>query len=204
MQTRIKIGAEAVTFDCAPELHQQASWLAGILRNIASERGAIFFQPGRTIQLGWSRLTLVREGGELQVHEPDFDTDPFTHTRNRLTVTLTVLAQQNDWLHRLQVDPVAFHYSDKFYVSHGTREVSNVFLQRMPAGETETNPPWAMKLLADPKRESDWEWVFVFSLLRFRPWYLPFLALPVGFLVVFQDDEVDAVIDPANRVVFAR
>ena len=88
MQKRFAVGTETVTFECDTALHQQADWLEGVLRDTAAQKGDAFFTPGRTIQLGWSLLTLVREGGDLQVHEPDFDADPFTQTRNSVTVTL--------------------------------------------------------------------------------------------------------------------
>ncbi len=204
MQIRFAVGAETVTFECDTALHKQADWLLGVLRDIASERGNSFFAPGRTIQLGWSLLTLVREGGELQVHEPDFDADPFTRTRKNLTVTLTVIAQQNDWLHRLGAEPTAVDYRDKIFVADGALKTDSVFLQRLPRGESEGDSGWAMKLLSDPKRDTTWEWVFVFALIRFRPWYLPFLTLPVGFIVVFRDDQLDAILDSDNKTVYSR
>src|SRR5262245_48591327 len=130
MDRVIKIGSRDVRFRCAKELTPQADWLEKLLKDIAVERGDDFFAPGKTIQLGWSRLTLVEKDGVLEVHEPNFAGHAATETRDQLTATLTVISQQNDITNALGIEPTPLDFLDKIVVVKGALEAENFFFQR--------------------------------------------------------------------------
>lgn len=202
MKRELTIGSRVVRFRCAKELVPQADWLEGLLKEIAADRGARFFAAGKTIQVGWSRLTLVDKKGVLEVHEPDFDADPETDTRNDLTVTLSVIAQQNDVLNSLGLEPAALDFLDKIVVVTGALEADDVFFQRADPDEGDSG--WTMKLLDDPHRDTEYEWVFVYGLLRVLPEAMKILTLPVGYMAMFPDRQLDAILDGDDNQVYTR
>jgi hypothetical protein len=202
MQRELTIGSRVVRFHCAKELAPQADWLEGVLKDIAAERGDDFFAPGKTIQLGWSLLTLVDKDGVLEVHEPDFDGNPAKQTRNDLTVTLTVIAQQNDIINALGVEPVPVNFLDKIVCVEGVLDAEDVFFQRSAPKGDDTG--WTMKLLADPHRDTDYNWIFVHALLRIRPAAMKILTLPVGYMAFFLGDKLDAILDENDKQVYPK
>lgn len=202
MDKELTFGSRVVRFRCAKELAPQATFLEGILKDIAAQRGDDFFAPGKTIQLGWSRLTLVEKDGVLELHEPDFAGEPAIQTRNDLTVTLTVIAQQNDITNAIGIEPVACNFLDKIICVEGVLEAKDVFFQRSsPKGD---DSGWTMKLISDPHRDTTYSWIFVYALLRVRPSAMQILTLPVGYMAFFLGDKLDAILDENDKQVYPK
>ena len=172
MITRI-ISNKKFFVSCADQFRQQADWLLSLLEKIEKERGAGFLEDGSSIQIGWSFIKIRREGDKLIVAEPNFSGDPFQETNDDLTCTLKVQAEQNDVLSALGLEgtPVPKSGDSGWYI-----------------GEVEQPQN---ELIA----------IYVYQLLQLRPAILQVLALPKGYIVVFQNNEIETILNEQNEPV---
>lgn len=188
-----EIDGSMVVVRCDESLQTQAQWLLGILRELSS--GGPALRDGVRVDVGWSVITLRSIHKKLYVHEPDYSGDPFTQLRNDLTATLTVIANQNDFLALLQVSGVPARFDQKIVLSGGALEIDHVYLER--SGEiTPTDSGWYIGPVDED--QSKLEAIYVFQLLDTRPNLLRFLALPDGCLVVVSGDRIESVVDGRN------
>lgn len=196
MQTSISIGPRVIRFRCANEFLPQAERLESVLRAIGVERGGDFFTPGRTIELGASLLELVEYEGVLEVHEPDFTSDPSVLTHDDLTTTLSIVAQQEDITRPLGVRPVAVSAFDKVKCTEEALRGRDVFMQRVDPSNG--NSGWSLALIDDPERDEGCDWIPVHALLRLLPSAARVITLPAGYMAMFPDRELSAIVDPTN------
>jgi len=200
MNRSLKLGSVAIQYSIQKELTRQADWFDQELRDLFMARGHSLFSPGKTMQFGWSRLTFVASDQGLRIHEPDFAGDPATETRDDLTVTITVLAQQADIRKSLNIEPVSVDFLDQLYFVEGALEAGDVFFQR---GEGQVGiSGWVMKLHDKPHQDGPYAWFFVYELLQVLPAAMAILTLPVGYIAVFLGETLDAILDENDRKVY--
>jgi hypothetical protein len=155
---------------------------------------------GVTVQLGWSMLTLQRLGRDLIVHEPDFARDPFHDLRDDVTVTLAVLARQAAVLNRVAVKGVPVRWDDKMVIARGCLGERRVYMQR--ADPRPGDSGWyvgPVDLPGPGKDPGGYEAVYVFEVLNLRDPLLQMIALPQRYLVVFDGDKVEAIVDGDDK-----
>lgn len=197
----LRVGEVELVAHCNDAFAAQAG---SMLEAIASFQGqGKRLTDGVHVQFGWSLLILRRCGDDLVVCEPDFDGDPFHEVREDVTCTLRVLMGQVAVVRRLGLRPVEIRFDDKVVLAKGCLAEQWVYLQRSEPRPGDSG--WYVGPVdrsAPEQRPENYEAIHVFELLRRREGLLRVLALPAGYLVVFDGDEVEGVADPNNHEVW--
>jgi len=199
MSTRFatSIGGDLVAIYCAPTLAVRAEGLLAHLAKLhARGRG---LADGDTISCGGSLLALRRQRGELVVHEPAFDGDPLSETRPDVTTTLRTLDSQIELLARCSAPAQPTMFWETVTVPRGTLDVRRVYLHRHRKLSMRDSG-WSLAPL-DGEAEGLGT-LFVHEILAKRPALVPALAFPEGWLVVFDGNRVQSVLDPSERQVW--
>jgi hypothetical protein len=196
MITRSRIiSGKRFTASCADALQPHAEWLLSLFERIEKERGSGFLEDGARIQVGWSLLSIRREGDALVIVEPDFSGNPFETSRADLTTTLSVQAQQNDVLTALGLPGTAVSFRDKIVFAKGCLDQPHIYLERQAPKPGDSG--WFIGEVKKP--QSELAAIYVYQLLKIRPEILKVLALPVGYVVVFRDTAIEAVLNDKNQ-----
>ena len=196
--TRAIAGREVVA-RCHPALERHAHWLLGVFDELDREGKDVW--GGQRIEVGWSLLTLWREGERWIVHEPNFAGDPFRGTRGDVTTSLSVQAQQNDVVKRVGVEPVKVSFQDHILIGEGCLDAPDVYLQRHEP-PTPSHSGWYLGPVNGDVEER--ENFYVYELLKRRQAVLQVLALPPGYLAVFERDRIKAVLNSADEDLWTR
>lgn len=186
----LNVGGQEVVVNCAPQLERQAASLLELLDMLQLSGEEL--RGGETVQFGWVLLTLVERGGELVVHEPDFDGDPFTELRDDLTASLTVTAEQAQLLARLGLRSEPARFQQNVVTGKDCLGERRVYLEHKQPVAPDDSGWYVGPVEGTPQEFAS---IRVYELLRLRPALLQALALPQGYLVVFEGDEIKAVLD---------
>lgn len=162
-------------------------------------------RDGTTIDFGWSRLTLLQRGDELVVHEPDFDGNPFAGGVPDVSRTLGVLRAQLALTAAVGVEPYATRFDQKVALVRGGLELPRIYLERRATSNAEDSGWFIGDAAGAPPRRATAETIdvlWVFQLLRRRRAVMQVLALPAPFLVVFDGENIEAIVDGAGKNVW--
>jgi hypothetical protein len=196
-----QLGDERVSVDC---LDGYADLVPPVLNLLTAlyEHGEPMTE-GLALRWGWSELVLVREAdGRLQVHEPDFGDDPLESYRPDVTATLQVQAATRDVLARCGVEPHPVRF-DELMVVAGDALAAPVLMAQRNKPSAPGDSGWYVG--ARPGfEEGRLAPRMVFELLGSRPGLLPALALPAGWQVVLDGDDILRVVDDRDRDVLRR
>lgn len=194
-----KIGDNTVVVRCSTALVIQAEWLLGLLHRLWVQ--GVPIDAGKKIQLGWSILSFRQESpGLLVVCEPDFSRNPFLDTRDDVSCTLSVQQAQNTFAKQIQVEILPVSFQDKVVIAKGSLSTSHIYLERN-ADPKKGDSGWYIGPCEPTSSPPDLEAVYVYELLQLRPSVLQCLGLPPGYLVVFQDEEIETVLNADNKNV---
>lgn len=199
---RRDIGGQPVVVRCNPALQEAAEWLLGALVQLDAEQK---LHDGAQLAFAWIPLRLRQEEDVLVVEEPHFVAGAVDGASADLSRTLAVTTAQLELARKAGTQPVRSWFADRVLVEPGCLLETNVYLQRMHDG-AEGDTGWYLGL-ADrearglrPPAEHELEARRVFELFA-RPPLLQVLALPAGFLAVFEDDRLRTVLDPNDNAV---
>lgn len=192
IETSAVMGVKRVTLKCAQRVALQAQWVLDLLRKLELE--SEIFKDGARIELGWVILTVSGTSGEFTLLGPDFERDPFRDTTDDLTVCLEVQAKQNDVLRRMGIEGEAASFQDKVVIAKGALHLERVFLERT-ADVEKGDSGWYIGPAVNTEEQPPLEAIYVFELLKHRPDLLQVLALPPGYLVVFDRDKIESVLN---------
>jgi len=191
----MRLGNRTIVVTCSDHLQVQADSLLGEIRNVEDSRGAGFLKDRSTIIFGWSLLTLKLEAGELVVHEPDFARDPLKHTRGDVSCTLDVLAQQARIVNGLRIEPADVDFRHTMVALRGCLQNRRIYLERKLAAHHGDSGWYVGDADATVDVLPEYESLRIYQLLPLRPVLMQFLTLPVGYLVVLDDEKVEAVLN---------
>lgn len=199
---RRDIGGQPVVVHCDPALQEAAEWLLGALVQLDAQQK---LHDGAQIAFAWIPLRLRQEADALVVEEPHFAQGAVDGANVDLSRTLAVTTAQLELARKAGTQPVRAWFADRVLVEPGCLQETNVYLQRMHDG-AEGDSGWYLGL-ADrearglpPPTESELEARRVFELFE-RPHLLQVLALPAGFLAVFEDARLRTLLDPNDNAV---
>lgn len=198
---RRQVGRRVLRARCADALAAQAEWLLGVVASFDGRGKGL--ADGVSIQLGWSLLRLRQDGSELAVCEPDFAANPFEQVRDDVTRPLTVQTRQNAVLARLGIEGTPVRFDDKVIAKKGCLAEPRVYAQRQEPDDGDSG--WYVGPVGGPDGQpgvEDLEAWYVFQLLAVRPALLDVFMLPEGYLVVFDGERIDSVVDPDNHDVW--
>jgi len=192
-----RINGRDVSIQCADALGEQASFSLDLIKGIERDKGPGFLRDGTRLQVGWSILTLRSRESALIVCEPDFDGDPFKSTRDDVSCTLLVQAQQNDTLRGLGLSGVPVSFQDKIVLAKGCLGDAKIYLERKPP--TQGDSGWFIGRVDKSANNKDLEAVYVYQLLKRRAALMKILLLPPGFLIVFEGDRIESILDDKDQ-----
>jgi hypothetical protein len=173
---------------CDPALDLQAESVLHLFEEIEAMGSPIL--AGRSIPLGWSKLSVHARGDDFVLCEPRFDGDPFVEVSDDITQTLSVIVEQTAITQRLGVASQHTAFHDEVVVAVGALDLPRIYCERSETG-------WYIGP-RDHEGVLDCETLRVYQLLQLRPAVLSVLALPVGYLVAFDGDSIETVLDAAN------
>lgn len=199
MKYQLQVGTTCLVAHAADALAPQAEWLLKTLEGLLD--GGKRLTEGGRVQVGWSFLTLRLRDNELVVCEPDFDGDPFSGVREDVTLTLTVIGQQNEVLARVGAAGVASSFQDKIVLLKGCLEEPHIYLERNHSAP-EGDSGWYIGPVDGHDVGGDYDAIYVYQLLRLRPELLQVLSLPPGYLIVFDGVKIKAVLDESEQDVW--
>ena len=186
----LQLGGRRVVARCAPELALHAESLLQLLGELESCGPAL--AEGARIPLGWAQLSVRAHGDDLVLCEPRFAGNPFVEVHEDITQTLAVLVEQSALAQRLGValEPIAFDAT--VFVACDALAEQRIYAERRSEG-------WHIAAVvparARDREELRCEPLRVFELIARRPSLRRVLALPTGFLVSFDGDEIETVLD---------
>jgi hypothetical protein len=200
MKLERRIGGHKIVVSIDPRHRERAVGLLATLAELHAAGPPL--AAGSTIDFGWCRLVLKPAGQLLEVHEPDFAAGTAGATRASLDNTFDVLVAQIALAAQVGAEPVAAPAEDTLVVRKGALALRRLFAKREAPSPGDTG--W---FVGDPDDGLapdvvDMERITVGSLVRDRPSLLPVLALPPGYIAVLAGDDVEAILDPADQVVF--
>jgi hypothetical protein len=188
-----ELGDETLVAHCHSHLSQQAEWLLRLVQSLRdTEKGV---RDGTTIQLGWSMITVRRLNSKLVLFEPDFGGDALAAVRPDVTVTLWVLSQQSDLLVKLAVEGVAARFDEKVILATGVLRDTRIYLERTPDVSVGDSGWYIGPVEGEDATDGPLEAIRLYELLKLRPAVMPVLALPPGWLIVFNGDHIEAVLN---------
>lgn len=105
-----------------------------------------------------------------------------------------VLLEQKKLLSKLQLTGEAVSLNDKIVCSKGALALDEIYLERI-GGCEKGDSGWFIGSTNEDDEVEEYEAYWVHQLLEIRPAIMKVLSLPSGYLVVFNKDELIAVLD---------
>jgi hypothetical protein len=138
----------------------------------------------------------------LLVCEPDFFGNPFTQERPDISTTLAVQVNMIRFAQRVGVDPPDVLFQDKIVLAQGCLRESKIYLERLPITKR-GDSGWYIGPRAGTlaPTQNELEAIVVYELLQQRQALLPVLCLPVGYMVIVDDDQMVDVVNARNESV---
>lgn len=204
---KLHLGACTVVARCDPSLFLEAESVLQLLERLESSGSSIVH--GTQVPLGWSQLTIrardERRGSDdkddLVLCEPRFDGDPTTELREDITQTLAVLRAQATFVQKIGAASQPTAFDREVTVACGVLHQRRIFAERRePASEHDSG--WFIGP-RDLPGDVECTTLRVYELLHHRSALLSVMALPVGYLVAFDGDDVETVLDTHDRDLWA-
>lgn len=196
-----KIGSRTFSLKCDELLERQGEFLLNLFANTEEKAG--FLENGMKIQVGWSILFVHETDGEnVEILAPDYASNPFERTTDDLTETLSVQLEQNDVVKLSAAEGEATLFQDTFISSEQALESERIYLERTEH-RTDGSSGWYLgPAESEQVDQAELRRYYVFQLLTRRPGVLKALALPKGYVVVLNGEDVEAVLDTEDRNVW--
>jgi hypothetical protein len=181
-----QIADSTVALRCDASCQEHGEWVLASL----AERAESGWTPrgGLRIEFGWSVLSLIGQNNTYVVHEPDFDNDPTSWVRDEVTTSLLVQADMLGIAAAVDVEPVFPNFADRVLVKEGWLEAHKVSLFR-GIDPRLAESKWMINH-DDADEATPTDTIRVFELLKLRRSLLSALALPPGYLAVFEGDQM--------------
>lgn len=184
------INGKYIVIEAEEELEPQVDILYQVLSNI--ETNTII--DGYSIQVGWAVYCIREAVDAYQLTVPNFSTNPFEDETNDLTLALWIQLQQSHFLRKINVEGETIKFSDKVVVAKNILQKSDIYLQRSD-GQAKGDSGWYVGAVNDADDTDELEVFYAYQLLKIRPELIKVLALPYEYMVVFNDDEIKAVLN---------
>ncbi len=130
------------------------------------------FADGRTIQIGWSILSLRGTPGQLELFEPDFQSFPISWQLG-VNLTMRQLFQQRAVCELFGCDPEFPSLTQAGIACPGFANCSEYTMEREQPRDSDSG--W---LFSTPLESDEGEWHSLYQLALQKPSIIPLLALP--------------------------
>jgi hypothetical protein len=177
------IDSQTIIIECDEALEPAAGDVLKMFADLAAAGTRL--REGLRVRFGWSMLTLRVEDDRLRVCEPLFSGDPRSELNPKLTITLSVIAEQVKWLH-----------------TGAALEADEIFALRGESA-SEIDSGWSVAPVPSAGKQidtSNLSSVPIYRLLSARLGLLAILTLPDGYLARLRGDEVVEITDSLGHV----
>lgn len=172
------------------ELEPQVEILFAILEQVDHNK----LIHGFSLQAGWSVYYLhERENGNFILTTADYSKNPFEDITEDLTLALWVQLEQGHFLRKMNVDGLSINFSDKIILSKDVLELEKIYLQRNGSVE-KGDSGWYIGPVED-NNTTELYALYAYQLLKIKPEIIQVLALPNDYMVVFDGNEIKAVLN---------
>lgn len=173
-------------------LEHQARALLGKAKDILSSRDRSKSEP-TTIDFGWARFIVTRNGDSWTVHEPTFRGEASVNTRDDVSLSLAVVFRQLAFVRLLGLEPQEVSFKDTLiYVPKNIRD-RKLCMERSEKTQAGDSGWYVGPVDA---AQSDMVSRYTCELVHVRPSMLDALLLPEGSLVTWDGDEIESVFPP--------
>lgn len=189
---------------CSIDLHIQAIAMLNKFK-------AMGVKKGQTIKFG-STILLIRENNgntrDLIVYEPDFSaSDPINSWKDDLTQTLKVTRNQALLLKNIGLKNGECSFFEKIVVIKNILDYPNIYMQRQEV-DRKRDSGWFIGYAdrshddMDMDDSNNYESMYIYELTQKRPELLELICLPIGYIVVFENYAVKAILNNEDQVIF--
>jgi len=182
-------------------LYPQVQILFKVLEKIPSEK----IKNGYSIEIGFSVFSLVEREKGYCIVVPDYMKNPFSDKTEDLTIALWVQLEQTDLLRLCNLEGESVRFDDKLVVAKNVLQEKYISLQRYSDLGKDASG-WCVESVVygeDKKFQgvptNDYETIFAYHLLKFRPALLKALALPYEYIAVFDGETINAILNGQNE-----
>ncbi|PFA19835.1 MULTISPECIES: immunity protein Imm33 domain-containing protein [Bacillus cereus group] len=158
---------------------------------------------GFSIQVGWSIYFLDKreDGYHIIVH--DYTKNPFEDMTDDLTISLWILLNQVSFVKSLTIEGELMRFCDKIVAAKNVLELDDIYLERTKDCE-DGDSGWYIGPVNDEHGAEEYEAFYAYELLKLKPSLIQVLTLPSGYLVIFEKDELKAVVNERNVNILDR
>ncbi|WP_242218536.1 hypothetical protein [Bacillus cereus group sp. BfR-BA-01380] len=149
---------------------------------------------GFSMQVGWSIYFLDQreDGYHIIVH--DYTKNPFEDMTDDLTISLWILLKQVRCVKQLKVEGELLRFCDKIVAAKNVLQLDDIYLERTKDCET-GDSGWYIGPVNDEDNTEELEAFYAYELLKLRSSIVQVLTLPAEYLVVFEKDQIKAILD---------
>jgi hypothetical protein len=187
------VGAEIGGEDnLLPEIHRLFEVIAGIAPDE--------IRDGFTIEMNFTVFTLLKKTDGFSVSAPDYGKNPHADRTEDLTQALRIQSRQTNLLRRYNINGEPTRFDDKIIADKGAVKEREIYFMRT-AERSKGDSGWYIKSKArnTGNAAESYEAFYAWQLLALRPSVIGVLALPHDYIVVFDGDEIRAIVNPDNE-----
>ena len=175
------------------ELQPQVFTLFEIIEEIPASK----IKDGFIIEAGFLLFTLSGKDNVYRIQSPDFTNDPFSSLTDDLSIALFVQLEQMHLLRQYNIVGESTRFDEKILIVKGALSEQKIILQR--SGDcSKGDSGWNIRSAEDTEEHddpSDYEAVHAYQLLKLRQPIIKILSLPYEYLVVFDGNDIEAIIN---------
>ena len=195
------IHREHFTLKCAEELAAQGEYFADVISKHAMQGSGLV--DGSTFEIGWCVLKVSLVDKQLELQEPDYTTNPFINYKSDISASLRVLLAQNELIQRTNAIPCSARFDERIVIRKGCLSEARLYMER--SNPTGNDSGWYISKAGEQSTPapSDLESIYSFELLSLRPALLSCLLMPPGWLVVWQGNKIEAIVNADDQVILS-
>lgn len=207
IKMRKQIEDHLFTLECEATLVEQGKWILDVIEEEYYKVDIL--KENFSMQIGFITLKFEKEDNEVKIITPDLTKDPFNDYTYNISLFLILQLQQNDIIKKLKkITGEGIAFDDKIKVYKECRHKSNFFLIR-DSFKTKNYSGWLIDSLnndgtRDYHKDEEFEDMYVYEVLRFRPDLVKLLSLPKGYRVAIIDNEIKQIVTGDNEFAYLK
>ena len=160
------------------------------------------------ISVGFSIFTLVGDNNEFDIIVSDYTKSPFVDTTKDLSLAVWVQYEQALFLRQHNIEGQAVRFDDVIAVAKGALEKESISMQRFSdlggsgwcINEVHINEKMKFNIVDS----EEYETIYAYQLLHFRPQIIKTLLLPYDYIVVCSGDELIEVLNDKDESILEK
>lgn len=207
IKMRKQIEDHLFTLECEGTLVNQGKWILDVIEEEYYKVDIL--EENFKMQIGFITLKFKKEDNEVKIITPDLTKNPFNDYTYNISLFLILQLQQNDIIKKLQritAENIAF--DDKIKVYKDCKNKDNFFLIR-DSYNTKNYSGWLIDFLNDDgtrnyHSDEEFEDMYVYEVLKFRPDLVKLLSLPKGYRVAIINNEIKQIVTGDNQFAYLK